>query len=152
MKKNKLSIVLIIFILLVLIGLTLYIINKNENSAENNETVLEKTTTNELNSSYEIEEKQKYTSNLIDAQNGKTAFIELESKGELKTEEHGNYYTYVDPFNNSYDIKEIKNIVSEEGIMGKGNFATLFKVTVTYLDKNDNVSTMELAIVILQKY
>ena len=134
--KQKVSVILVIslFLILAIIGVMFYILNKDND---------------ELNSLNQIEEKQKYTSNLVDSQNGKTACIELESKGGLKTEEHESYYTYIDPFNNRYNIKEIVNAESEEGMMGNNNWAALFKVTVTYIDNNDETATMVLAIVLL---
>lgn len=93
-----------------------------------------------------------YTNNLTDAQNGKVAFSKLLESNELKTEQHAGYYTYIDSFGNKYNIKEIKNVASEEGMMGANNWAALFKVTVTYADNKNQTKTMDLAIVLLPNH
>ncbi len=99
-----------------------------------------------IKSLYDIEE---YTSNLTDSANGKLAFLKLLENDELQTEKHADYYTYIDQFENKYNIKEITNVTSEKGTMGKDNWAALFKVTVTYVDNNNKTNTMDLAILLL---
>ena len=98
-----------------------------------------------LKSLYDIEE---YTDNLTDAANGKLAFLKLLENNELQTEEHEDYYTYIDFFDNKYNIKEITNVTSKEGMMGNDDSAALFKVTVTYVDNNNKTKTMDLAIIL----
>lgn len=98
---------------------------------------------------YDIEE---YTDNLTDAANGKLAFLKLLENNELQTEKHGDYYTYIDQFENKYNIKEITNVTSGEGTMGVDNWAALFKVTVIYIDNTNRTNTMDLAIILLPNH
>lgn len=87
-----------------------------------------------------------YSKNLTDAKNGRIAFENLYNRSTFKTEDHGDYFTYIDQFNNKYDIREVKKVTSENGIMSVDNTNSLFKVTITYLDKDNQSKTMELAI------
>ncbi len=48
--------------------------------------------------------------------NGKVAIIKMVEK-IFQTEKHDGYYTYIDNFGNSYNIKEITNITSEDNIL-----------------------------------
>ena len=122
--------------------------NLKEDKNINETTNKNESTASQGNKNNETKKEQTYTNNLIDAENGKTAFLELVNKNELQTEKHNGYYTYVDPFDNKYNIKEIKNVVSEKGLMGNDNWAVLFKVTVTYTDNNNKTKKMELAIIL----
>lgn len=122
--------------------------NVVENDAKEEVKDEENSTSNSNNESNSLS----YTDNLIDAQNGKVAFEKIIKDNALQTEKHGDYYTYIDQFGNSYNIKEIKSITSEEGTMGNDNWAALFKVTVTYLDNNAQTKTMELAIILLPNH
>lgn len=98
---------------------------------------------------YDIEE---YTDNLTDAANGKLAFLKLLENDGLQTEKHGDYYTYIDQFENKYNIKEITNVTSGKGTMGVDNWAALFKVTVIYIDNTKRTNTMDLAIILLPNH
>ena len=152
LKENKrMSLIVFTIILgvlvIVAIGIIVYLLN---NPVKEKVAVQNPIEVAQLNSSSEV--KEKYTNTLTDAQNGKTAFIELESKGGLQTEKHDGYYTYVDPFENKYNIKEIKDVVSEKGMMGTDNWAALFKVTIIYVDNNNQTKTMVLAIVLLPNH
>lgn len=174
-KENNKGILLVTFtiilviLLIIAIGVIIYLLNnpvkentviskleqiENTNSlSETKENiVVQNLVQEEKPNSSKNTVKEKYTNNLTDAQNGKTAFLELVSKNILQTEKHTGYYTYVDSFENKYNIKEIKKVVSEKGIMGTDNWAALFKVTVTYIDNNNKINTMELAIVLLPNH
>ena len=153
--KGNLGFIWLIGVLVILLGCTVVYtlkITKENKELKQTPTTLESqqqaTTGNEKVSISE----EKYSDNLTDSQNGKLAFIELESKGELQTEKHDEYYTYIDPFDKKYNIKEIKDVVSEKGVMGTDNWAALFKVTVTYVDNNDKTKTMVLAIILEPNY
>ena len=122
----------------------LAVATQEQAKTENTNSIIPDENTVNLSSS----DKEKYTDKLTDAKNGKTAFLELEKNGEFKTEKHNGYYTYIDPFNKKYNIKEIKNVVSEKGTMGNDDWAALFKVTVTYINNNNKTKTMELAIIL----
>ena len=123
--------------------------NSNKSISDTNKDNTETTSNSSNNiadSNKDNSEKSKYTNNLADAINGKTAFWELESKGEFQTEKKDGYYTYIDPFQVKYNIKEIKDVSSKEGMLSYNKFVALYEVTVTYLDNNNSTQTMELAI------
>lgn len=138
--------------------------SENKTNTSNNEAV--QNTTNSTNTANtnssknsnstnttSVEGKSKYTNTLKDAVNGKTAFYELESKGELETEKHDGYYTYVDLFSQTYNIKEIIDVeCSQDGMMSRNNYAALFEVTVKYKDNNDKTQTMVLAVSLNKDY
>lgn len=98
-----------------------------------------------IKSLYEIEE---YTSNLADSANGNLAFLKVIENNELQAEKENDYYKYTDRFGNVYKMKEITNVTSEEGMMGSNDWAALFKVTVEYLDNNNEAKTEDLAVVL----
>ena len=151
-KKNNIGFIVILMIIVLAIGACGgYLLSKNLNS-EKTTAVVENNQIQDKNETVENRTKQKYTTTLTDAQNGKTAFIELESKSGLQTEKHDGYYTYVDPFNNKYNIKEIKDVVSEKGMLGNDKQTSLFKVTVKYIDNNNKTKTMILAIILLPNH
>ena len=132
--------------------------SENKTNTSNNEAVQNTANSNSSKNSNStnttsVEEKAKYTNTLKDAVNGKTAFYELESKGELETEKHDGYYTYVDLFSQTYNIKEIIDVeCSQDGMMSRNNYAALFEVTVKYKDNNDKTQTMVLAVSLNKDY
>ena len=151
MKENRgMSLIIFTIILAILVvvagGVIVYLLN---NPIKEKVAIQNQITTEQLDSSNEI--KQKYTENLIDAQNGEIALLELIDNEELKTTKSDGYYTYLDPFENKYKIKEIKEVISEKGMLGTDNNA-LFKVTVTYIDNNNQTKTMKLAIILLSNH
>lgn len=146
-KDHTMWFVILIGILVIMLACTFIYIWKLKNTTE---TI---TNTGEiLNYNLSSEIKKEYTTNLTDASNGKLAFLKLLERNALQTEKHEGYYTYIDEFENKYNIKEIKNVTSEKGIMGVDNWASLFKVTVTYSDHNDKTNTMNLAILLLPNH
>ena len=132
--------------------------SENKTNTSNNEAVQNTANSNSSKNSNStnttsVEEKSKYTNTLKDAVNGKTAFYELESKGEFETEKHDGYYTYVDLFSQTYNIKEIIDVeCSQDGMMSRNNYAALFEVTVKYKDNNDKTQTMVLAVSLNKDY
>ena len=132
--------------------------SENKTNTSNNEAAQNTANSNSSKNSNStnttsVEEKSKYTNTLKDAVNGKTAFYELESKGELETEKHDGYYTYVDLFSQTYNIKEIIDVeCSQDGMMSRNNYAALFEVTVKYKDNNDKTQTMVLAVSLNKDY
>lgn len=132
--------------------------SENKTNTSNNEAVQNTANSNSSKNSNStnttsVEEKSKYTNTLKDAVNGKTAFYELESKGEFETEKHDGYYTYVDLFGQTYNIKEIIDVeCSQDGMMSRNNYAALFEVTVKYKDNNDKTQTMVLAVSLNKDY
>ena len=149
--KGNLGFIWLVGLLVILLGCTIVYVCKLKKEVKDLKQV--PITSESQQQATEGDEKvssseEKYSDNLTDEKNGKLAFIELESKGELQTEKHSGYYTYIDPFEKEYNIKEIKEVVSEKGIMGTDNWAALFKVIVTYIDNNDNTKTMKLAIIL----
>lgn len=97
---------------------------------------------------FEDTSKLNYTANLKDDINGKIAVLK---KGEnaFKTEQKSGYYTYVDNFENKYNIKEITSINSKFETMGNNDYAALFKVTIAYKDNNDKVNSFDTAVIVL---
>ena len=132
--------------------------SENKTNTSNNEAVQNTANSNSSKNSNStnttsVEEKSKYTNTLKDAVNGKTAFYELESKGEFEAEKHDGYYTYVDLFSQTYNIKEIIDVeCSQDGMMSRNNYAALFEVTVKYKDNNDKTQTMVLAVSLNKDY
>ena len=132
--------------------------SENKTNTSNNEAVQNTANSNSSKNSNStnttsVEEKSNYTNTLKDAVNGKTAFYELESKGEFETEKHDGYYTYVDLFSQKYNIKEIIDVeCSQDGMMSRNNYAALFEVTVKYKDNNDKTQTMVLAVSLNKDY
>lgn len=132
--------------------------SENKTNTSNNEAVQNTANSNSSKNSNStnttsVEEKSKYTNTLKDAVNGKTAFYELESKGEFETEKHDGYYTYIDLFSQTYNIKEIIDVeCSQDGMMSRNNYAALFEVTVKYKDNNDKTQTMVLAVSLNKDY
>ena len=132
--------------------------SENKTNTSNNEAAQNTANSNSSKNSNStnttsVEEKSKYTNTLKDAVNGKTAFYELESKGEFETEKHDGYYTYVDLFSQTYNIKEIiDDECSQDGMMSRNNYAALFEVTVKYKDNNDKTQTMVLAVSLNKDY
>ncbi len=76
--------------------------------------------------------------------------IALEKIGEngLKTEKHDGYYTYIDGWNNKYNIKEITGAKSEYAKTSNDGLDKLYKVTLNYINEKDKNLTVELAIII----
>ena len=161
--KTAIAIILSLVVILVGVGvITFYNNTKNikkgegfENQISNkminepqkanivNNNVSEENTVNKEN----IMGNQEAPKKLTDPTNGKLAFDNIIRKNELKTEKHGDYYTYVDSFQNKYNIKEIKNVSSKDnGILSNDRETALFKVDVTYLDNNNQTQNMELAV------
>lgn len=108
----------------------------------------------QIKSLYDIQE---YTDNLTDDANGKLAFLKLLENNELPLEEEDYYYVYKDDtygmmIGDAYYIKEITNVTSEEGMMGNDGWAALFKVTVEYINDNDETQTFDLAIILLPNH
>lgn len=132
--------------------------SENKTNTSNNEAAQNTANSNSSKNSNStnttsVEEKSKYTNTLKDAVNGKTAFYELESKGKFETEKHDGYYTYVDLFSQTYNIKEIIDVeCSQDGMMSRNNYAALFEVTVKYKDNNDKTQTMVLAVSLNKDY
>lgn len=88
-----------------------------------------------------------YTSNPKDDENGKIAIQKL-GEDIFKTEVKDGYYVYVDNFNNSYNIKEIKSIKSKYYMTGNNNWANLFKCTVNYIDNKGANKSFDTAVII----
>ena len=148
--KGNLGFVWLIGILVILLGcVTIYTLKI---TADNKELKQASEVDQRLSEEVKNLAEEEYTNNLTDAQNGKVAFYKIIKNNELQTEKYNGFYVYVDPFEKEYSIKEIKDVVSEKGIMGTDNWAALFKVTVTYIDNNDNTKTMKLAIILLPNH
>ena len=151
-KSNAKKIIGIVALLVVVAGVAGYKagwINKENNTAISGSQSETESKTSPLSSD---KLKEEYTDNLTDAANGKLACLKLLGNNELQMEEHEDYYTYIDDFENKYNIKEITNVTSEEGMMGNDDLAALFKVTVTYVDNNNKTKTMDLAIILLPNH
>lgn len=118
-------------------------INESQKANIVSNNVVEENAVNKEN----VIENQEVSKKLTDSINGKLAFDKLIKENELRTEEHGGYYAYIDGFQNKYNIKEIKDVSSkEDGILSYDEGTALFKVGVRYLDNNDQIKNMELAV------
>lgn len=86
----------------------------------------------------------------LDGNSNDNGLIALEKIGEneLKTEKHDGYYTYIDGWDNKYNIKEITGAKSEYAKTSNDGLDKLYKVTLNYINEKDKKSTMELGIII----
>ncbi|MBO5348778.1 MAG: hypothetical protein J6A89_03035 [Clostridia bacterium] len=118
-----------------------------ENNVAKNNTIKENNITQnkEVASIFKGSSSLKYKSNLKDDENGKIAILKM-GEDIFKTEVKDGYYTYVDNFNNSYNIKQIKSITSKYYMTGNNNGAILFKCTVNYIDNNNSNKSFEAAV------
>ena len=88
-----------------------------------------------------------YKEDLTNPENGKAAIIK---SGEeiLKTTQNNGYYTYTDMWNNSYNIKKIKDVKSEFTQLGKDKQSALYKCTIYYIDNNNQDKSFDVAVVL----
>ena len=88
-----------------------------------------------------------YYEDLTNPENGKAAIIK---SGEeiLKTTQNNGYYTYTDMWNNSYNIKKIKDVKSEFTQLGKDKQSALYKCTIYYIDNNNQDKSFDVAVVL----
>ena len=88
-----------------------------------------------------------YYEDLTNPENGKAAIIK---SGEeiLKTTQNNGYYTYTDMWNNSYNIKKIKDVKSEFTQLGKDKQSALYKCTIYYIDNNNQDKSFDAAVVL----
>ena len=70
----------------------------------------------------------------------------MKTSDVLKTESHGDYYTYIDNFDNKYNIKKIESVDIEFCSKSNDGKSHLYKATVNYLDNNDKKASFELAV------
>ena len=128
--------------------------NDNNNKDKLNNTTIEDNYDNNQNEKdtindnyFENNKNLEYSSNPKDDINGKVAIIKAGEK-EFMTEKKDGYYTYIDDFSSSYDIKKITNITSEYEMNGNDNWANLFRVGIEYIDKDNNTNTFDIAVII----
>ena len=88
-----------------------------------------------------------YDNDLTNSQNGKAAIVKT---GEeiLKTTQNDGYYTYTDMWNNSYNIKKIKDVKSEFTHLGKDKQSALYKCTIYYIDNNNKDKSFDVAVIV----
>ena len=88
-----------------------------------------------------------YKEDLTNPENGKAAIIK---SGEeiLKTTQNNGYYTYTDMWNNSYNIKKIKDVKSEFTQLGKDKQSALYKCTIYYIDNNNQDKSFDVAVIL----
>ena len=123
-------------------------INVNISGMEETNNIQEENNVVEENKSiFKDKSLLKYSSNPKDDENGKIAIQKL-GEDIFKTQVKDGYYVYVDNFNNSYNIKEIKSITSKYFMTGNNNWANLFKCTVNYIDNNGLDKSFDTAVII----
>ena len=141
---------LIIILVLIVIGLAAYIVvdktilNKDTNTTSQNGTTGNANSGQTINTTNTTDNTS--TTELTAAENGRKAFEQLVNNKSLETEQHGTYYTYVDPFNMRYNIKEITSYTTDVGMLSNNKEVALFDITVIYIDNNNQNKTMELAV------
>ncbi|MBQ3414554.1 MAG: hypothetical protein IJH39_04235, partial [Clostridia bacterium] len=84
---------------------------------------------------------------LTNAENGKIA-IAKSGEEQLKTTQKDGYYVYTDRWNNSYNIKRIKDVKSVFTQFSKDKNAALYKCTMYYVDNNDKNKEFDVAVVV----
>ena len=114
--------------------------SENKTNTSNNEAVQNTANSNSSKNSNStnttsVEEKSKYTNTLKDAVNGKTAFFELESKGEFETEKHDGYYTYVD-LSNILDNNPKYIVNNNSFIPNREGYQKISQIIVENLENN----------------
>ena len=88
-----------------------------------------------------------YNNDLTNSINGKAAIIKS-GEEELKTTQNNGYYTYTDMWNNSYNIKKIKDVKSEFTQLGKDKQSALYKCTIYYIDNNNQDKNFDVAVIV----
>ena len=118
--------------------------NEEEKEIEINE---KKSSDNDVDkvSYFEQNKNLNYSSNPKDNINGKVAIIKMGEK-IFQTEKHDGYYTYIDNFGNSYNIKEITNITSEHRLTSNDYKTNLFRAVIEYIDNNDAKKSFDTAV------
>ena len=96
---------------------------------------------------FEENSKLNYTSNLQDSENGKIA-VAKSGEDTFKTVQKSGYYIYTDMWNNSYNIKKIKDVKSVFSLIGGDKKSALYRCTIYYIDNNDKDKTFDVAVIL----
>ena len=159
-KEILLTILLIIAIIIIIVmGVFIYMHKVEADTQiaepENNDSEIQE----EIDSEVQQENEKKsifdeaamleYTTNMEDDINGKIAILKM-GEDIFKTKIEDDYYTYIDNFSNSYQIKEITEITSSFYMMGVDNWAALYKCNVNYLDNNNTKKEIIVAVILPQ--
>jgi len=118
----------------------------NGNKLDNNTE--DKTTEQIGNESiFDDTSKLEYTNNWKDDINGKIAILKM-GEGVFKTKIENDYYTYIDNFSNSYQIKNITEITSKFYMMGIDDWAALYKCNINYIDNKGTKKEIVVAVIV----
>ena len=176
MEKNNNKLVyfliglVIILLLIIAGGLYYFLVIDNENQNIEDETTNLIQNDNEYEKVNDIDKEEDKNTNVVDKEdipksvfdvdlpleyhkdwkndeNGKIAILKMGEK-IFKTEIKDTYYTYVDNFSNSYNVKEITNIKSEFFMMGIDDWAALYKCTIEYNDNNNEKQQLDVAVIV----
>ena len=161
MKNNKeiISTIFLIIAIIIIIVMGIFIgmqkakkdIQNSESNDNDNQLQVETNSgvqqENEKKSIFDEASDLEYTTNMEDDINGKIAILKM-GEDIFKTKIENNYYTYIDNFSNTYEIKEITEITSNFYMMGVDNWAALYKCNINYIDKEDTKKEIVVAAIL----